>query len=89
MRRRGRLASIGFALLVCASCAGRGGDDPLWRVAIHYDLSPMRVLQKEVSKTFLEWFTSMCAVVGGLYTFSMIFEGITSKVLGGVNKKLS
>ena len=41
MRRRGWLASIGFALLVCASCAGRGGDDPLWRVAIHYDLEEL------------------------------------------------
>lgn len=56
-------------------------------VRIHYDLSPLRVVSKEVRKSFFEWFTSMCAIVGGVYTFSSLVENTVNTVSKVVNKK--
>jgi len=62
-------------------------DEKVPMVRIHYDLSPLRIVSKEIRKSFFEWFTSMCAIVGGVYTFSVLVEGVFNTVSSSLNKK--
>ena len=61
--------------------------DKVPMIRIHYDLSPLRIVSKEIRKSFFEWFTSMCAIVGGVYTFSVLVEGVMHTVGQTINKK--
>uniref|UniRef100_A0A7S2RYN8 Thioredoxin domain-containing protein n=1 Tax=Mucochytrium quahogii TaxID=96639 RepID=A0A7S2RYN8_9STRA len=57
-------------------------------VIISYDLSPLKVQVREESKPWIEGFTTMCAILGGLYTCSVIFEALFSSIISSVSKKL-
>lgn len=47
-------------------------DGPM--IKFSYDISPMRVVLREVTKPKLEWLLGMCALLGGIYTCSSLLE---------------
>jgi len=57
-------------------------------VVFSYDLSPMKVVVREEAKPWIEGFTSMCAILGGVYTCSVLLEGVLSAFVFGIAKKL-
>lgn len=57
-------------------------------VSISYDLSPLRVFDDEVGRPWIEAITSMCAILGGVYTCFTVFQGIMGTVVEGLSKKL-
>ncbi|KAL9645959.1 hypothetical protein ABK040_001066 [Willaertia magna] len=49
-----------------------------------YDLSPIMVHIKERKKSFLQFLTSLCAIVGGVFTVSALID----KLIYGVSKRV-
>ncbi|GBG29273.1 Protein disulfide-isomerase 5-4 [Hondaea fermentalgiana] len=58
------------------------------QVIFSYDLAPFKVVVVEETKPWIEGFTSMCAILGGVYTVSVLFEGVLSSVVNTLTKKL-
>ena len=47
-------------------------DGPM--IKFSYDVSPMSVVLKEVTKPLLDWILGMCALLGGVYTCAGLLE---------------
>lgn len=57
-------------------------------IVISFDLSPLKVVVRETAKPWIEGLTSMSAILGGVFTCSIMFEGILSKTVLQFAKKL-
>ncbi len=57
-------------------------------VVFSYDLSPLKVQVKEEAKPWIEGFTSMAAILGGVYTCSVLFEAVFSGIIFTLTKKV-
>ena len=57
-------------------------------VELMYDLSALKVVIREEAKPWIEGLTTMCAILGGVYTCSVLFEGLLSGIIGSLGKKL-
>ena len=57
-------------------------------VLLHYDLSPLQVIEREERRPWIDAITSLCAIIGGVYTCSVMFEAVFSRVVGTISKKL-
>lgn len=44
-------------------------------VFFNFDISPMRIIYRQQSLTFLQFLTSVCAIVGGVFTVAGIIDG--------------
>ncbi|KAH7829431.1 putative endoplasmic reticulum vesicle transporter [Monocercomonoides exilis] len=49
-------------------------------IHIWYDLSPIRVTLTETRPSFLPFFTSLCAIIGGVYTVAGIIDSLFFKI---------
>lgn len=49
-------------------------DGPM--IKFSYDISPMSVVLREITKPRLEWALGMCALLGGVYTCSSLLENV-------------
>jgi len=58
------------------------------QIIISFDLSPLKVVVVEESKPWIEGIVSMCAILGGVFSASIIFEGVLSSAILTVAKKL-
>mmetsp|Transcript_21586 Transcript_21586/g.42396 ORF Transcript_21586/g.42396 Transcript_21586/m.42396 type:complete len:522 (+) Transcript_21586:77-1642(+) len=58
------------------------------QVIFSYDLAPFKIVVVEEAKPWIEGFTSMCAILGGVYTVSVLFEGVLSSLIFSLTKKL-
>ena len=54
---------------------------------IFYELSPIKVMVEERRMGFLTFLTSVCAIVGGVFTVSGLIEGGIDKARGLMRKK--
>ncbi|KAF0982446.1 hypothetical protein FDP41_011376 [Naegleria fowleri] len=53
-----------------------------------YDLSPIMVHMKEDRKSLIQFLTSLCAIIGGVFTVSALLDRILYGVEKRVNKKI-
>eukprot|EP01130_Rhizamoeba_saxonica_P017710 TRINITY_DN8641_c0_g1_i1.p1 TRINITY_DN8641_c0_g1~~TRINITY_DN8641_c0_g1_i1.p1 ORF type:complete len:384 (-),score=71.40 TRINITY_DN8641_c0_g1_i1:43-1194(-) len=53
-----------------------------------YDLSPIKVYFKETSKSFAHFLTSVCAIIGGVFTISAIIDSFVYQGLRSLEKKV-
>mmetsp|Transcript_22402 Transcript_22402/g.28644 ORF Transcript_22402/g.28644 Transcript_22402/m.28644 type:complete len:494 (+) Transcript_22402:161-1642(+) len=58
------------------------------QIVISFDLSPLKVVVTEETKPWIEGIVSMLAILGGVFSASIIFEGILSNAILTVAKKL-
>jgi hypothetical protein len=63
-------------------------EDNVPVISISYDLSPLRVFDDEVGRPWIEAVTSMCAILGGVYTCFTVFQSVMGTMLESVTKKL-
>ncbi len=56
-------------------------------VAISYDLNPLKIVIQENTKPWIEGLTSIAAILGGVYTCSVLFESIFSAMVVALTKK--
>ncbi|CAM9733774.1 unnamed protein product [Discosporangium mesarthrocarpum] len=76
--------SVGLASLPEKAALTRGTLSNQWLgVLVSYDFSPVMVTYTETRKSALEFLTSVCAIVGGVFTVS----GMVVQVLNGVSPK--
>lgn len=68
---------------------GVSSETPVPEVVFTYDLSPLQVEEREVTKTWIDGLCSMCAILGGVFTCTVIAEGVLANALGAVAKKLA
>lgn len=54
---------------------------------IRYDVSAVSVIYKETKRSFVEFFVSVCAIVGGLFTVAGIFDGLLHAGVLAIAKK--
>lgn len=62
--------------------------DDVPMIVFTYDLSPLKVIVKETTRPWIDGITSMCAILGGVFTCTIIFEGILSRTILNIAKKL-
>lgn len=58
-------------------------------IKFSYDLSPMKVVERESKMPFYHFVTSLCAIIGGFFTLLSFFESSVHYSLETVSKKLS
>lgn len=61
-------------------------DGPM--IKFSYDISPMRVELREITKPKLEWLLGMCALLGGVYTCSGVLENVVQASVRTIKKNL-
>ena len=61
-------------------------DGPM--IKFSYDISPMRVVLREVTKPKLEWLLGMCALLGGVYTCSTLLENVVQASVRTVKRNI-
>jgi hypothetical protein len=59
-------------------------DGPIIRLS--YDVSPMQVFIEESRKPLLDSFLGMCAILGGVYTCSVMLEALLQMLHANVKK---
>ena len=64
--------------------AGERHDGPVVRLS--YDVSPMQVLLEEARKPALDSFLGMCAILGGVFTCSVMLEAMLQALHANVKK---
>lgn len=64
--------------------SGRG----LPGVYFNYELSPIQAVFEEKQKSFMSFITSVCAIIGGIYTVIGIFDGFILRVIDSFGKSL-
>ncbi|KAJ1917561.1 ER-derived vesicles protein erv46 [Mycoemilia scoparia] len=64
---------------------GHNHKSPGFKVA--YDISPMRVAYTEHKRTFGSFLTSVCAIVGGIFTISGIIDSFVFRTEQAIAKK--
>lgn len=57
-------------------------------VVFSFDLSPLKVVVRETAKPWIEGFTSMAALLGGVAAASVIVESVLSVFYNSITKKL-
>jgi len=63
-------------------------DNRFPEVVISYDISPLMVLVRQEGKPWIEGLTAMCAILGGVYTSSVIVEALLSGAISTLTKKM-
>ena len=53
-----------------------GDDETPPAVMFRYDLSPVSIVINQVRQPFYRFITSLCAIIGGVYTVIQLFEGV-------------
>ena len=66
--------------------AGEKHDGPVVRLS--YDVSPMQVVLRETRKPALDSLLGCCAILGGVYTCSVLLEGLLQTVHANVKRAL-
>uniref|UniRef100_A0A7S0MQW3 Endoplasmic reticulum vesicle transporter C-terminal domain-containing protein n=2 Tax=Pyramimonas obovata TaxID=1411642 RepID=A0A7S0MQW3_9CHLO len=64
------------------------GQGKLPGVFFFYDLSPIKVTFREERSSFLKFITSLCAIIGGVFTVSGIFDSFVYHGQKAIKKKL-
>jgi hypothetical protein len=54
---------------------------------IRYDVSAVSVIYTETKRSFIEFFVSVCAIVGGLFTVAGLFDGVVHAGVAALVKK--
>lgn len=67
---------------------GGGGARTLPGVFVFYDLSPIKIQISETKSSFLHFVTSVCAIVGGVFTVSGIIDAFVYQSERLIRKKL-
>ncbi|CAM9888677.1 unnamed protein product [Choristocarpus tenellus] len=75
--------SVGFASLSEAAALSQEASLQWLGVLIAYDFSPVMVKYTETRRSLLEFLTSVCAIIGGVFTVS----GMLVQILQGVSRK--
>ncbi|KXZ47245.1 hypothetical protein GPECTOR_36g10 [Gonium pectorale] len=70
------------------AAGGAGGGKTLPGVFFFYDLSPIKVRIVEHSSSFLSFLTSVCAIVGGVFTVSGIVDAFIYTSTRLIKKKM-
>ena len=63
---------------------GEAHDGPVVRLS--YDVSPVQVTLQETRKPLLESLLGMCAILGGVYTCSVMLESLLQTLHANVKK---
>ncbi len=63
---------------------GEKHDGPIVRLS--YDVSPMQVVIEEARKPLLDSLLGMCAILGGVYTCSVMLESLLQTLHANVKK---
>ncbi len=67
---------------------GGPGGKTLPGAFFFYDLSPIKVQIREQASSFLHFLTSVCAIVGGVFTVSGIVDGLVYGTERLIRKKM-
>lgn len=63
-------------------------EDGVPEIVFSFDLSPLKVFVRERAKRFVDEFIKMMALIGGVFSCSIIFEGLFASMIYSVAKKL-
>eukprot|EP00939_MAST-03C_sp_MAST-3C-sp1_P001151 g1151.t1 len=66
--------SISMETIDPSSLSSRGGSIPQPGVFFHYDFSPILISYTEKKRSVLAFVTSVCAILGGVFTVSSMFD---------------
>ena len=67
---------------------GNSGESILPGMFVSYELSPMMVQYTEKSRSFLHFLTSVCAIVGGIFTVAGILDAFIYRGAAALKKKI-
>ena len=62
--------------------------DSLPSAVFSYDISPMQVVVREERKTFAAFLTQICAIIGGVFTVTGLFDGAVFHGSAALRKKM-
>eukprot|EP00117_Sycon_ciliatum_P003897 scpid68113/ scgid8497/ Endoplasmic reticulum-Golgi intermediate compartment protein 3 len=82
------LATNQFSVTKHQKKVGLGGESGLPGVFIMYDMSPMMVQLTETRRSFIHFITSVCAIVGGLFTVSSLVDSLIYNAQRALQKKI-
>mgnify|MGYP003328867161 CR=1 FL=1 len=54
----------------------------------YYDVSPMQVVVREERKTFANFLTQLCAIIGGVFTVTGLLDGAIFHGGNSLRKKM-
>ena len=74
-------ASAYLCIFVCQTLLPLG-------VFFNFDISPMAVIQREERKSFASFLTTVCAIVGGIFTVFSLLDGIIWRVERSLRRKM-
>lgn len=64
-------------------------EEELPSAKFSFDLSPMRVLVLETTRSFTHFLTSVCAIVGGVFTMLGIFDAVLHHSIQRIEQKIT
>uniref|UniRef100_A0A7S0LRI5 Thioredoxin domain-containing protein n=1 Tax=Coccolithus braarudii TaxID=221442 RepID=A0A7S0LRI5_9EUKA len=62
--------------------------DSLPAAVFAYDMSPMQVFVVEETKSFASFLTQLCAIIGGVFTVTGLFDGLVYHGVSGVRRRM-
>ncbi|KAL1925789.1 uncharacterized protein VTP21DRAFT_672 [Calcarisporiella thermophila] len=68
--------------------AGHMGHGGLPGVFFNYEISPMLITYKETRGSFVQFFTGVCAIVGGIFTVAGLVDGFIYQAERRIKKKM-
>lgn len=73
-----------YLIIVVGEASGHG----LPGVFVMYDLSPIMVMFTEKQRSFAHFLTSVCAIVGGVFTVAGIIDSLLYHSMRSLKKKV-